>query len=107
MSRRRSFGALRRLPSGRWQARYRDATGRLRAAPATFASRVDAERYLAQMDLDQVRGGWIDPDAGAVAWSTYVEQWLAERPEPLRPRTIDLFAGSCGCTSCPPSGRST
>jgi len=91
--RRRSFGAVRRLPSGRWQARYRDDEGRLRSAATTFMSRVDAERFLAQMDLDQVRGGWVDPDAGAVALATYVEQWLVERPEPLRPRTVDLYRG--------------
>jgi integrase len=45
------------------------------------------------MDLDRVRGGWVDPDAGAVPLATYVEQWLVERPEPLRPRTLDLYRG--------------
>ena len=91
MTRRRTFGALRRLPSGRWQARYRGDDGGMRSAPATFATRVDAERFLAQMDLDRVRGGWVDPDAGAVALATYVEQWLIERPAPLRPRTVELY----------------
>ena len=86
--RRRSFGAVRRLSSGRWQARYRDDDGRQRSAPTTFMSRVDAERFLAQMDLERVRGGWVDPDAGAVALATYVEQWLVERPEPLRQRGV-------------------
>ena len=43
------------------------------------------------MDLDQVRGAWIDPAAGAVPLETYVEQWLVERPEELRPRTVDLY----------------
>jgi integrase len=93
MSQRRTFGALRRLPSGRWQARYRGDDGRMRSAPATFSNRVDAERFLAQMDLDRIRGGWVDPDAGALPLSTYVEQWLVERPEPLRPRTVELYRG--------------
>jgi integrase len=93
MSRRRSFGAVRRLPSNRWQARYRGEDGRLHSAPGTFASRVDVERFLAQMDLERVRGGWLDPDAGAVPLATYVEQWLVERPTPLRPRTVELYRG--------------
>jgi hypothetical protein len=53
MSRRRSFGAVRRLPANRWQARYRGDDGRLHSAPGTFAGRVDAERFLAQMDLER------------------------------------------------------
>jgi integrase len=93
MSRRRSFGAVRLLPSSRWQARYRGEDGRLHSAPGTFASRVHAERFLAQMDLERVRGGWVDPDAGAVPLATYVEQWLVERPAPLRPRTAELYRG--------------
>jgi hypothetical protein len=32
---RRSFGSLRRLPSGRWKARYRDAAGKSHTAPET------------------------------------------------------------------------
>jgi len=89
--RRRLFGAVRQLPSGRWQARYRGSDGRLHPAPKTYDDRADAERFLAQMDLDQVRGAWIDPAAGAVPLETYVEQWLVERPEELRPRTVDLY----------------
>lgn len=45
---RRSFGSLRQLPSGRWQARYRDTAGKSHTAPETFATRPEATRYLAQ-----------------------------------------------------------
>lgn len=105
MTRRRTFGALRRLPSGRWQARYRADDGQLRTAPATFTHRADAERFLAQMDLDRARGGWVDPDAGAVPLATYVEQWLEERPEPLRPRTVELYRGLLRLHILPTFGR--
>lgn len=105
MTRRRTFGALRRLPSGRWQARYRADDGQLRTAPATFTHRADAERFLAQMDLDRARGGWVDPDAGAVPLATYVEQWLVERPEPLRPRTVELYRGLLRLHILPTFGR--
>jgi hypothetical protein len=80
MSRRRSFGAVRRLPANRWQARYRGDDGRLHSAPGTFAGRVDAERFLAQMDLERVRGGWVGPEAGAVPLATYVFTRGRRRP---------------------------
>ena len=38
----RSFGSIRKLPSGRWQARYRGPDGLLRSAPHTFARKADA-----------------------------------------------------------------
>lgn len=37
--RRRQFGSIRRLPSGRWQARSRNTSGRLVPAPRTFATK--------------------------------------------------------------------
>lgn len=39
---RRSFGSIRKLPSGRWQARYRDPiSGEGHPAPETSASKTD------------------------------------------------------------------
>ncbi len=84
---------MRPLPSGRWQARYPGDDGRTRTVPTTFASRVDAERFLAQLDIDRARGGAIDPDAGAIALADYAAQWLLERPVALRPRTLELYEG--------------
>ncbi|WP_346768569.1 hypothetical protein [Streptomyces sp. R301] len=42
--RRRRFGTVRQLASGRWQARYRDPlSGETKAAPQTFATKTDAD----------------------------------------------------------------
>ena len=49
MSRRR-FRGVRRLSSGRWQARYRTSDGRRHTAPETFATKADATRHLAQVE---------------------------------------------------------
>ena len=49
MSTRRRFGTVRKLPSGRWQARYRDPAGKTHTAPQTFATRPEAARFLAQV----------------------------------------------------------
>lgn len=42
--RRRRFGSVRKLPSGRFQARYRGPDGLMRTADATFATQTDADR---------------------------------------------------------------
>lgn len=97
MKRRRSdFGSIRRLPSGRWQARHRDPDGLLRAAPRTFETRADASAYLAQLRTDLRRGEWTDPTAGRISLRAYAAGWLDQRRvrgEPLAPRTKILYSG--------------
>jgi integrase len=86
----RSFGSIRRLPSGRWQARYRGPDGLLRSAPQTFANKADASKWLALTQAELLRGGWIDPEAGRVPFPAYAAEWIDERPG-LRPKTIQLY----------------
>ena len=84
---RRQFGSVRRLRSGRWQARYRDNSGRMVAAPSTFATKGDASRFLAASQADLARGQYVDPRAGRITLIEWVESWLA-RPG-KRPGTIE------------------
>ena len=86
----RSFGSIRRLPSGRWQARYRGPDGLLRSAPRTFAHKADASTWLALTQAELLSGGWIDPEAGRVPFPAYAAAWIEERPG-LRPKTIQLY----------------
>lgn len=94
----REFGSIRKLPSGRWQARYLAEDGTPRTAPTTFSTRVDASTYLAGVATDMRRGLWIDarsPDAPRLR--DYAEVWLAERTvrgRPLAPRTVDTYRHS-------------
>ncbi|WP_338677711.1 site-specific integrase [Streptomyces sp. SCSIO 30461] len=76
---RRSFGAIRKLPSGRYQARFPGADGILRAAPQTYETKREAELFLAQIQADQARGDWIDPTAGEVLFAEYATRWIDER----------------------------
>jgi hypothetical protein len=85
----RSFGSIRRLPSGRWQARYRGLDGVLRSAPHTFANQADAKRWLALTEAELLGGRWIDPEAGRVPFLEYAAAWIDERG--LRPKTIQLY----------------
>jgi hypothetical protein len=53
---RRRFGAIRKLPSGRFQARYRAPDGLERRAPETFDTKTDAEVWLTRIEADLIRG---------------------------------------------------
>ena len=48
---RRRFGAIRRLPSGRYQVRYRTADGRYVTAPTTFETKADALQGVKRFSL--------------------------------------------------------
>jgi integrase len=87
--RRRRFGAIRRLPSGRYQARYPGPDGVMRPAPFTFETTADADDWLAERQTEIRRGDWRDPDAGAVGFRAYAEKWVEERE--LAPLTQDLY----------------
>jgi hypothetical protein len=76
MSRRR-FGSVRRLPSGRWQVRYRTSDGRQHTAPETFATKTDTTRHLAQVETDLSRGQWSDPRLGRMAFAAWATRWEA------------------------------
>ncbi len=90
MSRSR-WGSVRKLPSGRFQARYCvDLVWH--TGPTTFRTKREADAFLATVRTDVERGSWIDPDAGKTKFEAYAARWLAERPQ-LRPRTRELYEG--------------
>ncbi|MEW5529940.1 tyrosine-type recombinase/integrase [Streptomyces virginiae] len=76
---RRQFGRVRKLPSGRYQARYVGPDGQLRPAPETFRTKRDADDWLADRQTEMRRGDWHDPDAGKVAFGPYAVAWIKER----------------------------
>ncbi|MBT3165692.1 site-specific integrase [Streptomyces sp. Vc74B-19] len=87
---RRQFGRVRKLPSGRYQARYRGPDGVDRPAPHTFRTKRDADDWLADRQSELRQGDWRDPDAGKVPFGAYAGAWVRERP--LAPRTAELYA---------------
>lgn len=87
MPARRQFGRVRKLPSGRWQARYPDGSGRDAPAPVTFVSKGDATRFLARVQTDLDRGQWRDAGVGKVTFAEWVIQWLGSNPA-KRPSTL-------------------
>jgi integrase len=98
----RAFGSIRKLPSGRFQARYTGPDGKTYAGRTpegralTFDARNYAERYLSRVDADIQAGRWESPDAAKVDqpaapinFGVYAETWLAGRD--LSPSTRRLY----------------
>ena len=49
-------------------------------APDTFATKADAQRWLAVAQADILRGTFIDPSAGRISFAEWAEDWLASKP---------------------------
>ena len=90
-------GAVRQLPSGRWQARHRGPDEVMRPAPLTFDTKLDAGAWLAAQVRDVDRGTWTAPQPAGEAHRSaptlrsYSGTWLAARE--LKPRTRLLYRG--------------
>jgi len=80
---------VRKLPSGRYQARYYGADGIRRSAPHTFVDSKQAENWLTLKEAEILKGEWVAPEASEVLLSTYAEKWLSERK--LAPRTREVY----------------
>ena len=94
---RRSFGAIRKLPSGRYQAHYVGPDGAKHKAPRTFSAHDDAAAWCAHerrlIDLDV----WAPPadrdnpaePAPALKFADYSRRWLEHRD--LKPTTRSMY----------------
>lgn len=82
---------MRKLPSGRWQARLYSPTGE-RTALGVYPTKAEADRHLRAALADQSRGLFVDPRHGRALFHQYATTWLAQRPG-LRPRTRELYDG--------------
>lgn len=98
--RRRRFGSVRRLPSGRYQARYPGPDGMVQPADDTFATKTEAEVWLTRKEAELIEGEWIDPDAGAILVPDYGSTWIEERAG-LRPKTVSIYRGLLRCHITP------
>src|SRR4051794_14307303 len=86
--RRARFGSLRRLPSGRVQARYTGPDGVTHKAPFTFDTEGDAETWLSTIRADIVRESWTSDTSKprALTFGAYAERWLTARTLEARTR---------------------
>lgn len=96
---RRSFGWVRKLPSGRYQASYA-ADGERFLAPVTFDNKGDAGAWLDMRHAELLEYRWkppAPPEPDTTTLRDYSARWLDSRRnrhgEPLKPRTKALYRG--------------
>lgn len=97
MSKKRSFGNIRALPSGRYQVRFTDPDGNYITAPKTFAARIDAEAWLTDRRREIDAKLWnpasvAKPDK--ITFGSYASAWLAGRQvagRPIKARTREHY----------------
>src|SRR5262249_60365644 len=88
---RRGFGYVRKLRSGRWQASYLGPDAKRYTArtpedgPMTFATRADADGWLALRRAEILRGAWLPPPQPPpvpVPFTSYTKPRRPRRPPP-------------------------
>ena len=113
---RRGFGAIRRLPSKRYQASYLGPDLARCVGPKTFQARIDAEGWLAQERRLIETDRWIPPNlrnasrTSRVTLRTFAAEAIPRRRvrgESLRPRTVKLYEGLMGRVIGPQLGDKT
>jgi integrase len=82
-----TFGAVEKLPSGRYRARYRGPDGARHTGPTVFRTIAEAKSWLALQQTEITRDAWLPPAAKttALTFADYAEGWLAQRE--LKDRT--------------------
>ncbi len=100
---RRTFGMIRKLPSGRHQASYLGPDKRRHTSWTTYLLTSDADAWLRKEELLIDRDLWTPPkgrkpveEVDAVTVAEYARSNLGRRAtrarKPLRPTTVDLYA---------------
>lgn len=88
------FGGVRKLKSGRYQARYtRD--GRTFSSPDTFGSEEEAWGYLTTVEASMVTGSWQPPNRSTPTLAEYGTQWIETNPR-LKASTRAEYVGTFG-----------
>lgn len=73
---RANFGSVRKLKSGRWQARYPAENGTPMSAPMTFETSDDAWDHISTVRTDRARGLYHDPRKGERLLAEYGAEWI-------------------------------
>ncbi|MEA1797703.1 tyrosine-type recombinase/integrase [Rhodococcus qingshengii] len=92
VKRRRSWGTIKKLPSGNHRASYVGPDGITYAAPQTYKAKIDAEGWLGNVRRTIDLETWTPPGAEksrGLSLAAYSAIWLSHRT--LKPRTRSLY----------------
>ena len=89
-SKKSGFGTVRKLPSGKYQARYTAPNGKQVAAPTTFETLGTARKFLSMTESAIIQNKW-NPSAKFTksTFGEFAQVWLNQRP--LKPRTFEHY----------------
>jgi integrase len=73
-----------------WRARYRDPSGKDRSK--TFRRKVDAEKFLIEVENSKLTGSYIDNSRGRVTLGEWADLWLVNQVQ-LKPSTYARYEG--------------
>lgn len=85
MARKRTFGEVSKLPSGRYRARYTGPDGQRHKAPRTFQTKGDADTWLTLRESEVIRDEWTPRQQTRSPFGEYAREWIAHRE--LKPTT--------------------
>jgi integrase len=89
------MSSIRKQPSGRWRARYRDEANKEHARH--FERKVDAQRWIDEVTASVVTGAYVDPGAGRITFRQFHDQWAARQVwKPGTVAAVKLAAYSVG-----------
>lgn len=88
--RKRTFGEIDRLPSGRYRARYTGPDAQRHSAPHTFQTKLDAETWLTLRHAEIIREEWKPTATTKTTFGNYAATWIKDRP--LKPTTRAHYA---------------
>jgi integrase len=80
------MASIDKRPNGQWRARWREYPGGPQRTRA-FAKKIDAERWLVQVQHDLMTGAYVDPRRAQTPLSKYAEAWLQRMTTSWRPST--------------------
>ena len=85
-----SFGSVRKLPSGKYQARYTAPNGKTLTAPVTFETLGTARKFLSLKESEIITNTW-NPSAkhSNSTFGEFSQVWISQRD--LKPRTFEHY----------------
>lgn len=91
MTARAVFGAIDRLPSGRFRVRYTAPDGTRHKVPGTFPTRAEAEAVRVRVHAEVIGNNPVIAKPTTITVGHYLRDYLTDARATLRPRTLDLY----------------
>ena len=79
--------SVHRTPHGRWEAKWRDPSGRQRSK--NFPTKREATRFLAEIRTSLTRGLYVDPHAGRITFAEHAHRWMQSRNDEITTKARD------------------